>query len=124
MVAARAGGTGLVGTFNDLGSGTTYGNRTYANPDDHQVRDIALLAAGVNALQAAVGGQFALGGAVTTLSPSLYFGAYEFVFGGSNVTGAQLVLDVEPVPVPEPATLTLVGLGLAAAVVRRRKHRL
>jgi hypothetical protein len=116
-----AGGTGLVDTFNDLGSGTTYGNRTYIAADDHKERDIALLAAGVNALQAAVGGQFALGGAVTTLLPSLYFGQYEFVFGGSGGALAQLVLDVEPVPVPEPATLTLVGLGLAAAVVRRRR---
>jgi PEP-CTERM motif len=115
-----AGGTGLVGTFNDLGSGTTYGNRSYTFGDEFQVRDIALLASGVNALQAAVGGQFALGG---TLPPPLFrgFGLHQNVFGGCCGIGPQLVLDVEPVPVPEPATLTLVGFGLAAAVVRRRR---
>jgi hypothetical protein len=115
-----AGGTGLVGTFNDLGSGTTYGNRTYTYSDEFNVRDTALQAAGLNALQAAVGGQFALGGALT--GPfSRGFGQHQNVFGSWGGVGPQLVLDVEPVPVPEPATLTLVGLGLAAAVVRRRR---
>jgi hypothetical protein len=116
-----AGGTGLVGTFTDLGSGTVYGNRTYTAADEYKVRDIALLAAGVNALQAAAGGQFALGGALTTLSGTNRAQQYEVVFGGVGGFRPQLVLDVEPVPVPEPATLTLVGLGLAAAVVRRRR---
>ena len=115
-----AGGTGLVGTFNDLGSGTTYGNRTYTYSDEFNVRDTALQAAGLNALQAAVGGQFALGGALT--GPFYRgFGQHQNLFGSWGGVGPQLVLDVEPVPVPEPATLTLVGLGLAAAVVRRRR---
>ena len=115
-----AGGTGLVGTFNDLGSGTIYGNRTYTYSDEFNVRDTALQAAGLNALQAAVGGQFALGGALT--GPFYRgIGQHQNIFGGCCGVGPQLVLDVEPVPVPEPATLTLVGFGLAAAVVRRRR---
>jgi hypothetical protein len=120
IASLTAGGTGLVDTFNDLGSGTTYGNRTYTFTDEFQVRDVALLAAGVNALQAAVGGQFALGGALT---PPLYVDnlQHQNLFGSWGGVGPQLVLDVEPVPVPEPATLTLVGLGLAAAVARRRR---
>jgi hypothetical protein len=118
IASLTAGGTGLVGTFNDLGSGTAYGNRTYSKADELQVREIALQAAGVNALQAALGGQFALGGAITTIDHTNFF---EHVFGGSFGLNAQLVLDVEPVPVPEPATLALVGFGLAAAVVRRRR---
>jgi hypothetical protein len=118
-----AGGTGLTGTFDDLGTGTTYGNRTYSAADAFLERDIMLVAAGVNALQAAIGGQFALGGALTTLSGS---DQVENLF--ANADGGRsthLILDVAPttVPVPEPATLMLVGLGLAAVAARQRRRR-
>jgi hypothetical protein len=75
----RSGGSGLTGIYDDLGSGTTYGDAV-VNSSSSLVQ-IDLNCAALSALNAAAGGQFAFGGAITTLSGS---DASEWVFGASD----------------------------------------
>ena len=86
------GGTGGVGAYNDLGSGTVYGTRNYVAGDANLFRSITLNAAAIAALQSASGGTFALGGALDS-----------------------------PQTTPEPTTLTLLGISLVALVAVRRR---
>jgi hypothetical protein len=116
VATLRGGGAGLVGIFNDLGTGATYGSRNYSAADDGLVRDITLNAAAIAAINAALGGEFALAGALTSLSG---LEQLEFVFGDS--TGGvgelrQLILQV-----PEPLSIVLLALGFAAAAARRSR---
>jgi hypothetical protein len=109
----RAGGSGLLGIYADLGTGASYGSRVYSAADDSQTRDITLNAAAIAAINAALGGDFALGGALTSLSG---IEQYEFVFGNSQGNVPQLIVQT-----PEPVSLALLGLGLAAVAVRARE---
>src|SRR5262245_32440492 len=95
-----AGGTGLVTTYTDLGSGAQYGQRTYQLTDQDTIRDVVLNTTGVAAIQSALGGMFAVGGALTTLNAAPP--VQEFVYGGS-AGPVQLVLETATT-VPEPAT--------------------
>jgi hypothetical protein len=110
----RAGGSGMVATYADLGSGVSYGTRTYTNVDDNLVRDIKFNAAGIAAVQAGLGGDFAIGGTVTTLRVPV---DDEHVFGGSGSGVRELVL--ETVAVPEPLTISLFGIGIVASTAAR-----
>lgn len=94
--AAIAGGAGLSG-YNDLGDGTVYGSRAYTAADMGSGPGIVLNAGALSAINNAVGGDFGLGGTITTLN---------FDQGGE---------------VPEPATVVLMGAGLALLALRRRK---
>ncbi len=118
-----AGGIFQFNTFNDLGSGTSFGSRTVSSADNNTIVLTSFNAAGLNALNAGIGGAFAVGGAVTSLSGL----SDQFIFGftgSGNVR--ELRLNVEPV-IPEPATLVLLGSGLlfgaAGARMRRRRNR-
>jgi hypothetical protein len=87
-----AGGTDRVDIFEDLGTGTLYGSRDIQFFEDNVLLEIGLNDDAVSALNAALGQQFALGGALTTID---FTGPQQNVFGNSS--GAftqQLVLDV------------------------------
>jgi hypothetical protein len=119
-LASLAAGTGGVAAFNDLGGGVSYGSRIYSESDDDFVRDILLGPSGVAAVQAALGGGFGIGGAVTSLSGNHDF---ESIFGeNSDPFTISLVLNTGRA-VPEPATMMLVGTALACLAVRRRRRR-
>ncbi len=85
-----AGGTGLMSIYNDLGNGTIYGS-TVVTLNTTLVK-VPLDADAISALNAAVGNQFAIGGALTTLDGLVN---REWVFGNSNATYVRkLVLSV------------------------------
>jgi hypothetical protein len=119
-------GTGGVAAFNDLGTGTLLGTATVSAADNGQVVNINLNAAGLAVLNAAIGGQVAIGGALnlTTLQP---FDRYVFGFSGSGdpadgSTRIDLTTgQVTPNAVPAPAGLVLGLLGVPALGLLRRR---
>jgi hypothetical protein len=113
---SNVGATGIA-IFDDLGSGTVLGQQTVSAADNGAVVSIVLNADGIAALNAARGGQFAIGGALTTLgSPG-----DEFVFGFAELIDNPEVKQLQLTSVPEPATVAL--LGLAATFAMRRAVR-
>lgn len=62
-----AGGSGLTAIYDDLGTGTSFGTRVVSAADNGTLISMNLNAAGLAALGAA-GGQFAIGGTLTTIA--------------------------------------------------------
>lgn len=108
-------GSGGVAAFDDLGSGISYGGASVLTDSTSGTLSIALNALALLDLNAAIGGDFALGGAVTSLS-----GGTELLFGFSNLGRRQptrLTLTTGPafqnqIPIAEPASAALMGFGL------------
>jgi hypothetical protein len=119
-------GTGGVAAFNDLGTGTLLGTATVSAADNGQVVNINLNAAGLAVLNAAIGGQVAIGGALN-LTPPQPFNRYVFAFSGSGdpadgSTRIDLTTgQVTPNAVPAPAGLVLGLLGVPALGLLRRR---
>lgn len=112
ITALRAGGTGLTGIYDDLGSGVLYGSATVESSDvvGRAFVDVVLNAQAIAAINAS-NGLFALGGD---------FGSTMFAFGGTNTDERrQLILQTNDVPEPSSVALCALGVGLVAA--RRRK---
>jgi large repetitive protein len=90
-----AGGSGLVGIFNDLGSGASYGSRLVSAADSNSSVVIGISGQGLTDLQTAYSttSLFAIGGSFDAISS-----------------------------VPEPGTYALMGIGFAAlGWLKRRK---
>jgi Fe-S cluster biogenesis protein NfuA len=96
-------GIGGVGTFDDLGSGISYGSYQFTSADTAPIGvvgtiplvTISLNAAGLAALNGAMGGQFAIGGAITTLDSDPTTAEQAFGNTGISPNVVQLVLEVE-----------------------------
>lgn len=91
-----------VALFNDLGSGNTYGSRTYFGSDSNTYQSITLNTAAIEAIKSAGTSNFALGGTATLATvPST------------------------PSAVPEPASwaLMITGFGLAGQALRKQSGR-
>jgi hypothetical protein len=108
--------------YSDLGSGTVYGSYTASIADNASVVELSLNAAAVEAIQASLGSQFAVGGAITTLAGAQLFGPSQALFFGTGVGDVtQLQLDLTPSSVPEPSTLLLLSSGAVVALVKRKR---
>ena len=86
----EATGGGQTSIFNDLGSGVSYGSQSITTANNGGNVSITLNAAGVAALNSDLGGQFAVGGALTSIVGSdtqTLFG-----FSGLSPGAVQLVL--------------------------------
>jgi hypothetical protein len=90
IATLQASGTGRTDVFADLGTGAAFGTRDVSAIDNGQIVSIDLNSTAINSLNAALGGQFAVGGAVTSLSGT----AIQYVFGSSGTGVRQLVLNL------------------------------
>lgn len=117
--ASNAGAAGQA-VYNDLGSGLEFGQVVVSAADNGSIVSVVLNDDGLAALNAARGGQFALGGALTTLGGA----STEYLFGFSMSIGnpevRQLVMETSAVP--EPGVLLLLGPALALALRRRARR--
>lgn len=107
------------GGFADLGTGTTLGSFVATGALGAQA-DISLNAAGLTYLNAAIGGNPALGGAITTLTSGA---SNEIVFNATDASFTRQMLlttTTAPTVVPEPSTWLMLTLGLAPLLLRRR----
>ena len=117
-------GNGGVAAFGDLGEGVNYGFATVLTETSSGVLSIALNALALLDLNTAIGGDFALGGALTSLT-----GETELLFGFSNLgrqqpTRLRLTTAPDgqnPVAITEPGSLALMSLGLLALGLGYRK---
>jgi Ca2+-binding RTX toxin-like protein len=94
VATLQAGGSGLLSVYDDLGTGTALGSLEVSRDNVTAVVSVVLNAAGVAALNAAAGGQFAIGGAVTTPDGPLTQSV--FGFSGNVNDVRQLVLSFAP----------------------------
>jgi len=76
-----AGGSDRVDIFDDLGGGTLFGSRDVRSFEDNILLGVDLNDDALTALNAAVGQQFALGGALTTID---FASSLQYVFGFSS----------------------------------------
>lgn len=109
----RAGGDGLTGIYDDLGSGVQYGSATAQSSDvvGRAFVDVVLNAQAIAAINAG-NGLFAIGGS---------FDSTMFAFGGTNTDERrQLILQTNDVPEPSSVALCALGVGLVAAARRRK----
>ncbi|WP_162914529.1 PEP-CTERM sorting domain-containing protein [Desertibaculum subflavum] len=123
LAAAFLDGTAGVAGFADLGTGILFGTRSVSAADNGTVIEIDLNAAALAALNAAAGGDFLLGGALTSIA-----GIFDqYVFGFTMVDFVadhtrQLVLEVAPAAVPEPSALLIAGTGLLLLGLARARR--
>lgn len=115
------GGVGIAGVFDDLGTGAEYGAVVVSSADNGQTVSVVFNALGIDAINAALGGSIAFGGALTTLGASIA-GEHVFGFSTADFAGGD-VRRLDLTVVPEPSTPALLGLALVPAVLRRYLRR-
>jgi hypothetical protein len=101
--------------FADLGAGVSYGQAEVTASDVGTTIQVALNAAGLAALNGAKGGEFLIGGAVTSIIPG---SGDEVVFSNSAFTPlSATTLSV----VPEAASPSFLTLASGMILLRRRR---
>ncbi len=105
-----AGGTGLLATYEDLGSGVQFGTANLAaTPAGRITIDIPLNASAIAAINASTT-SFAIGG---------HYTSQFHAFGGTNTTEVRQLI-IETAQVPVPGTVALIGLGLLGLASTKR----
>jgi len=119
-LATIAAGATPATTYADLGTGTTYGARTYTSADTNTTQVITLNAAFLSYANAHLGGTVLLGGAITTLDTDA--NTHEYIFGNTQDTPAgNTELLVTTAAAPEPCALVLAAAGMLL-ITRRTRH--
>lgn len=109
-----------VSIFDDLADGSIYGSRIYSDLDDRVVNTIALNAFAIADLNASIGGKFALGGHISSLSGQRTTAEGVFADSQSDAV-SRLWLEVQTVP--EPPNLAIWSLlGVIGLVVGCRRR--
>ena len=100
----KTGGSGLVGIYNDLGSGAFFGSKFYSTSDSNAFHTISLNSA-----------------AVADFNNALNNGATQWALGGTFQPGT-IEIPNPPIPEPETYAMLLAGLGLLGCMARRKKQ--
>lgn len=115
LLAGTAGKDG----FDDLGDGTVFGSYNASLDDNGAFIDIILNSAGLDALNAAIGGWFIVGGNVTTIETG---NGGQAVFGYTNAGNMAHTRLIVETAVPEPGILALLLTGAAALLCATRRR--
>jgi hypothetical protein len=112
-------GQGGVAAYTDLGTGTVFGSATVSSADNGKFVTVELNPAALAALDAARGGQFAVGGAITTIGGPPR--RTQNVFGWTPATAVpgNTVLEI----VPEPGAAAVMSVLCAGSLLKRRVRR-
>jgi hypothetical protein len=116
-IGALTGHTAGAAAFTDLGSGLVYGSTSFAATTGSSPQPIDL-AGGLNDINAALGGLFALGGDSSLVSNQGFLWSSSFLG-----PAAQLTLETTPLPAALPLFATVLGGGGLVAWRRRRLRR-
>ncbi len=111
------------GGFDDLGDGTVFGSYDASLADNGEFIRIVLNGMGLEAINAALGGYFVIGGSVTTLAGDT---GSQTIFGFTNTgkfSDTQLILGNPLQEVPEPGTLLLFGAGFLGLALARGRYK-
>ncbi|MBX9581571.1 MAG: hypothetical protein K2X87_14820 [Gemmataceae bacterium] len=116
-------GTGGVAAFADLGSGTALGSVVVSDADDGAFVTVSLNAAGLAYLNANLGGEVAIGGALAPLD----FVGFQYVYGfsgsGDPADGNTFLTFDTGAAVPAPAGLVLLAAAAPVLGLRRALRR-
>lgn len=92
LTASGGGATGGINVYNDLGSGTMFGSATVTSASNNTLVNVNLNNNAVAALNAARGGSFAIGGALTSLDGNINTEEVVFKFSSSGTEVRRLTL--------------------------------
>ncbi len=112
------GHTAGAAAFADLGSGLVYGSTSFAATTGSSPQLVIDLSGGLNDINAALGGLFALGGDSSLVSNQGFLWSSSFLG-----PAAQLTLETTPLPATLPLFATVLGGGGLVAWRRRRLRR-
>lgn len=121
LTAAHAAGAAGQAIYGDLGSGTSYGSRVFAGTETNQTVSYTINASGLAAINAALGGQFAIAG--QNSGESSAFNTYVYLLsntGNPSDGRTQLLLEFDSV-IPLPSAAGLGAVGLLHLGCRRRR---
>lgn len=105
--------------YNALGTGTAYGSRSFVSDITAATTlEFNLNMAAISDINAAIGGEFAIGGSFTSVDSG---GAELFsMTGGTSIATRELVL--RTTAIPEPSSIAFLAFGASGFIARRLRR--